>query len=160
MLYFCFQKLKSRKAALGAIDWSDRKKEKVKAVLKTTFMSSESSDSEEEEESKRPLVIRSIEWESKKLKKYKKKLDREYLSSLSVKSLRLRRPRRRSESKLSGRDVPSTIPSWAYIDKTDRSNAEPEEHDHEEKRDTSAHISEDVNDVFDFQSDSEFNFPI
>ena len=147
-----FQKLKSRKDALKKIDWSEKKKEKVRTVLTTNYMSSESSCSEESD--RETLTIRPLQWESRKLRKYKKKLDKCSKEAMSLKSVRLRRKRNRNKEKPSLRLVPRDIPGWAH-----REAAATEE------KITTAETENNENttldrDPFDFGSESDFDYPL
>ena len=77
--YVCLllQKIDRRSDALQKIDWSERKKEKVKKIMKREYHSSE--ESGEEEGSK---IVRGLQWESEKLTTYKKSLDSFYFSTM------------------------------------------------------------------------------
>ena len=147
-----FQKLKSRKDALKKIDWSEKKKEKVRTVLTTNYMSSESSCSEESD--RETLTIRPLQWESRKLRKYKKKLDKCSKEAMSLKSVRLRRKRNRNKEKPSLRLVPRDIPGWAH-----REAAATEEKITTAETENNEKTTLD-RDPFDFGSESDFDYPL
>ena len=80
-------KLSRRNVALEKVPgWDSHKKGIVAEILREDAMSSEESRAESDEEGTRRITcykVRHLPWESNRLKKIKKKMDREYVRTIS-----------------------------------------------------------------------------
>ncbi|XP_071841101.1 uncharacterized protein [Apostichopus japonicus] len=103
------RKLQCRLNAMKNIDWSEERKDRLRAVMSTEYMSSEESDMEGE----RTRTVQELTWESERLKKYKMRLDSFYKDVLiSDKSRKQKIPTVR-KGDVSLRCIPTDAPTWA-----------------------------------------------
>ena len=111
---FVLQKLARRLKALGKMsEWSAGKTAKVADVLRSEYMSSEESETDENvERGERRYIVRSLAWESSLLTKIKKKLDKVHTNSLNGLVSRQTLPRVAGE--VSSRKKPPNCPKWAH----------------------------------------------
>ena len=105
-IIFIFQKAKRRRGAIEETSFSDEKKKRAQDAMLACYMSSE-------EEDEGGMVIRPLEWESKKLRKMKKKLDKQYKKSANKKSTAQLKDRRRGE--VSARPAPTVCEDLSWI---------------------------------------------